>query len=272
MRDLLDAAALYLRLIELQARGQMQYRASFLLQGGGVFLGSFVDFVAILLLFGRFRSIGGWTVPEVALLYSLVAVPFAITHIVGQGFDEFATTVRSGTFDQVLIRPRTAFMQILGSQFAVRQFGRLAEAGIVLGLALTGLGAVGTWGIGQWLFMGWSIAGGVLFFLGLMLVGATMCFWTIDSVEAINIFTYGGAEMAHYPMHIFGDWLRRVFVYLVPLAFVNYVPALWLLGKPDPLDLPAWAPLAAVPLCAAVFGVGLVCWSVGVRHYLSTGS
>ncbi len=270
--DLADAARLYLHLIDHQARAQLQYRASFLLQVAGVFCGGFVDFLAILILFGRFESIGGWTVAEVALLYGLVAVPFAIAHLVGQGFDEFAMTIRTGSFDQVLIRPRTTFLQVLGSQFSLRQLGRVAEALVVLGLGLAWLDVRAWWSVGHWLFMLWSIAGGVLFFLGMMLVGATLCFWTVESIEAINIFTYGGAEMAHYPMHIFGDWLRRVFIYLVPLAFVNYVPALWLLGKPDPLGLPAWAPLLAVPLCAVVFGVGLLAWRTGVRHYLSTGS
>lgn len=266
------AAALYLALTGAQIRSQMQYKTAFVLEAAGSFLGNIAEFAAILIFFHRFASIGGWRVEEIALLYGLVAVPFALVHLVGQGFDEFQSHIRQGTFDQILTRPRTAFLQILAGRFQLRQLGRVAEAAVVFGLALVWLDAGARWGLGQWAFAAWSMTGGMLFFLGLMLFGATLCFWTVESVEAINIVTYGGSEMARYPMHIFAPWLRRVFVYLVPLAFVNYYPALVLLGKPDPLGLPPAAPYLAVPLCAAVFGASLLAWRAGVRHYVSTGS
>jgi len=271
-RALAGAVALYGHLCGAQVRSQMQYRASFVMEATGSFLGNFAAFVAILIFFYRFKTIGGWSVPEVALLYGLVALPFGLTHLVGQGFDDFSQTIRMGTFDQVLLRPRAAALQVLGSQFQLRQLGRLAEAVLVSALALAWLAAPARWGLAQWAFAAWTTAAGVLFFMGLMLLRAAVCFWTVESIEAMNILTYGSVEMAQYPMHIFHEWLRRFFVYAVPLAFVNYYPALWLLGKPDPLGLPPWAPLAAFPLCALVFGVGLAAWRQGVRHYVSTGS
>jgi len=58
----------------------------------------------------------------------------------------------------------------------------------------------------------------------------------------------------------------------LPLGFVSYYPALFLLDRPDPLGLPDWtrllSPIAALALGAcAYFG-----WCIGVRHYQSTGS
>lgn len=266
------ALALYGVLIAAQVRGQMQYKTSFVLEALGSFLGNIAEFAAILIFFQRFERIGGWTVPEVALLYGLVALPFAVVHLGAQGFDEFNQHIRQGTFDQMLTRPRTAFLQVLASRFQLRQLGRLAEAGVVLGLALHWVGAWGRWGAGEWLLAAWAMLGGVLFFLGLLVMGATLCFWTVESMEAMNILTYGGSEMARYPLHIFGDRLRRLFVYVIPLAFVNYVPTLALLGKPDPFGLPAAAPYAAPLVCGLVFAAGMLGWRVGVRHYLSTGS
>jgi ABC-2 type transport system permease protein len=53
---------------------------------------------------------------------------------------------------------------------------------------------------------------------------------------------------------------------------VNWLPALYLLGIPDPIGVPGWfrfaSPLAAL-LCAAAAGLA---WRAGIRSYRSTGS
>jgi len=60
--------------------------------------------------------------------------------------------------------------------------------------------------------------------------------------------------------------------FIVPLAFVNWYPALYLLDMPDPLGLPSWLQYAspAVALLAAL--AAAVAWRAGVRRYRSTGS
>ena len=70
-----------------------------------------------------------------------------------------------------------------------------------------------------------------------------------------NAFTYGGSQATQYPLDVLGDWLRRLFTFVFPLAFVAYLPASEIVGKPTPLGLPDWtvwaSPLVAV-LAAAV--------------------
>lgn len=261
---------LYRRLLSAGLRSQMQYKLSFVLETGAVFIGTGLDFVAILVFFSRFEHIGGWTMPEVALLYALVALSFALSQFFGSGFEEFEEVVRRGTFDQMLVKPVDTFVQVMGTQPPLRRLGRFLQGALVFVLAIYWLEL--DWGIGHWLFVLWTIVGGCLFFMGLLLFKASVCFWTVESVEATNVLTYGGQEMAGYPMHIFGPWMRRAFIYVVPLAFVNYFPALYLLGKPNPLGGPPMAQFLAFPICALVFAGGLGWWRVGVRHYQSTGS
>ena len=58
----------------------------------------------------------------------------------------------------------------------------------------------------------------------------------------------------------------------MPLAFVNWYPALYLLDRPDPFGFPAWLQFAS-PLAAVLLGPSpLLAWRTGVRHYTSTGS
>jgi ABC-2 type transport system permease protein len=44
--------------------------------------------------------------------------------------------------------------------------------------------------------------------------------------------------LTQYPIDVYAAWFRRFLGYVVPLAFVCYFPALYLLDKPDPLGPP----------------------------------
>ena len=73
--------SLYGRLIAARVRAQLQYRTSFAIETVGVFLVSFLDFVAILIMFSNVPQLGAWSVSEVALLYALATLSFAFTDL-----------------------------------------------------------------------------------------------------------------------------------------------------------------------------------------------
>ena len=264
---------LYKRLIGAQLRSQMQYRGPFVLDTLGQFVGNIVDFGTVAVLFTRLPVLGGWSLAEVAFLYGTSGIAFALGDMLISGFDYQifgATMVKQGGFDQVLIRPVNAFVQILASQFLLRRFGRIAQAALILTLALISLNLTWTWT--KLAFMLLTIAGGTLFFSGLFIFGAGISFWIVDPLEAMNIITYGGQYMTQYPMHIYQGWLRSIFTFIIPMAFVNYYPALWLLGKTDPLGRPAWLAFLSPIVCALMFAIGVRFWWYGVSKYTSTGS
>jgi ABC-2 type transport system permease protein len=94
----------------------------------------------------------------------------------------------------------------------------------------------------------------------------------VEASEAINIFTYGGSAMLSYPMHIYADWMRRFFIFVVPGALLVYYPALFFLGKPDPLGLPPLMPFVAPLAGFGVLAAAFAFWGLGVRRYTSTGT
>jgi ABC-2 type transport system permease protein len=112
---------------------------------------------------------------------------------------------------------------------------------------------------------------GFVIFGGIWVIASSIAFWAVEVQEVANAFTYGGNFVSHYPMEIFSGWLRRLAV-LVPLAFVAYYPALWVLGRTDPHGSPAWLRFAGPGVAAAVVLVARVVWRSGIRHYRSTGS
>ena len=261
---------LYLRYLAISLRSQMQYRASFIMLSLGILSVSFTEFLAIWALFARFDSIQGWSFAQVALLYGIVHVAFAITEGLLRGFDTFASAVRSGEFDRVLLRPQSTALQIAGRQLQLARVGAFTQGVAVLIWAAFSLEL--RWTAPRLILVLFSIGGGACLFGGLFILQATMCFWTTESLEIMNTVTYGGVETAQYPLIVYRDWFRKVFTYIVPLAAVTYFPVLAILGREDPLGSSVLFQSLAPGIGVVFLFVSLLVWRIGVRHYCSTGS
>src|SRR5439155_25005337 len=95
-----DAVHLYLRFAATSMRAQMQYRASFVLFSLAQFLGIGVEFLGVWALVDRFGAVRGWRLAEVALLFGMVNISFALAESFGRGFDMFSAMVKKGEFDR----------------------------------------------------------------------------------------------------------------------------------------------------------------------------
>lgn len=261
---------LYLHYVSISIRSQMQYRASFLMIGIAQLLATGAEFLAIWALFARFGSLRGWSLAEIALLYGIISVGFALAEGVLRGFDTFSAMVRTGDFDRLLLRPRSTAFQVAAQEVRLDRFGRLLQGVAVLGWALARLPIA--WSFAKVLLLVATIAGAAALFAGLLVVQATMSFWTIESLELMNTVTYGGIETAQYPLSAYRPWFRGFFTFVVPLACANYLPAHALLGRADVLGSPVWAQWLSPLVGIAFLGSALKCWRLGVRHYSSTGS
>ena len=82
----------------------------------------------------------------------------------------------------------------------------------------------------------------------------------------------GGVGDRQYPLPIYRTWFRKFFTYIVPLACVNYLPALAILERGDPLGFPIALQWCAPLICVIFLIIALQIWKIGVRYYRSTGS
>ncbi len=266
----MNALHLYTRYLAVSVRGQMQYRASFLMLSVAMFGTSALEFVSIWILFDRFGTLRGWTLAEAALLYGLVNLAFVVAEAFGRGFDVFDEQVRGGHFDRVLLRPRSTALQIAGQEVQLVRIGRLLQALIVLSWAAVTLDIA--WTLLRALLGLATVIGGACLFAGLFVLQATFAFWSTESLEVFNTMTYGGVQTAQYPLSIYRAEFRRFFTYVVPLAAVTYFPALAILGRPDPLGSSRVFQHVSPALGVLFLIAALRIWRFGVRHYRSTGS
>jgi len=267
----MNALSLYLSYLRNCLRAQMLYPTAFLLRFGSQLVITITEFGGLYALFLRFSHIRGWTFPEIALFYGVVSVAFAIADSACRGFDMFGPQfVKTGNFDRVLLRPRTATLQLMGFEFGFTSLGRVIQGLFALAIAI-GLLHV-DWSLGKALLIVWAMAGGVALFFAILLLQATLSFWTVESLEIVNTLTYGGIEAAQYPLDIYATWFRKFLTFVVPLACVVYFPVAAVLGRSDTAGVAPWV-AALTPFAGLLFLlVAFSAWRIGVRHYTSTGS
>ena len=256
---------LYAKFFSLHLRSMMQYKSSFFLMTLGQFILAFSAFLSVWFLFDRFHQVDGFTFEQVLLCFSVTLMAFSWCEGFFRGFDTFSSTIQNAEFDRILLRPRNEIFLVLSGKIELSKIGRLLQAFLVFLYALPVSGV--EWNVQRVLVLLFMLIGGVCVFCGLFLIYAAICFFTVEGLEFMNIFTDGGKEFGSYPMSIYGDGILRFFTFMVPIACFQYWPLLYLLGKSDSL----WCMLA--PLVCIVFL--LPCWGFwrfGVRHYQSTGS
>jgi ABC-2 type transport system permease protein len=268
--ELRASLLVYRRLVGARMRADWQYRTSFFLFLASQTTIAIGDFGVIAAIFTKVDVLAGWTGAEVALLFGLSAVSFGLGDLLISPVENAAVRIKAGTFDQFLIRPVGVLWQLCAVDFAARRLGRTIQPFVVLVIAL-GLVHI-EHPLLAVVMIPVTVISGAVIFGAIWVITSSVAFWTVETQEFANAFTYGGSLMTSYPVEAFGRWLQRIVVFLVPVAFVAYLPTAGLLGKPMPVGLPgaaAWtAPLVALLLALVARAV----WGTALRHHRSTGS
>ncbi len=251
-------------------RSALAYRMSFVLMTLGSAAMTALDFAAIVIIFGHTSRLGGFSLAQTAFLYGTSGASIGLADLLVGSMDGLGQRVRDGTLDAMLVRPAALFVQVAADRFALRRLGRISQALLVLAWSLTRLDV--HWTPGRALLLPVTVLAGAAIFCAVFTLGAAFQFRAGDAAEVQNAFTYGGNALTQYPPTLFGRELVRGAVFVVPLAFVNWMPASLMLGTPQPLGLPRWVDVLSPLVAAAVCGVAAVAWRAGVRSYRSTGS
>lgn len=239
----------------------------------GYFCATLVSILGIWVLFDRFNMVQGWTFEEVCILYGIIHIGFSIAESCARGFDTFDRMIKDGEFDRILLRPLGSLFQIATGKIEVMRLGRLIQGSLVLLWAVHDISIDLFWVTALFAM----IAGTAALFYAIFILQATLCFWTTESLEMVNITTYGGVEACQYPMSLYPKGFRLIFTLVIPLAAVSYYPTALLLDKESLIIFgqELFTPKAALlfPLAGILFlYLSFRLWRIGERRYTSTGS
>lgn len=256
---------LYCKFFAIHLKGAMQYKISFLLTVLGQFFVSFNVFLGILFLYDRFHEVKGYSFSEAVLCYAIVLMAFSLAEMFFRGFDTFSGIIGNGEFDRMLLRPRSIVWQIVAGKVEFTRLGRIVQAVVMLvyGIVKSEI----DWNIHKSLTLVAMVLCGAVVFGCLFLIYASICFFTLEGLEFMNIFTDGAREYGKYPLDIYGKQVLKFCTYLVPYTLFQYYPFLYLTGRTDC----GWYSLLPFLSCLFILPCYLL-WKTGVRHYKSTGS
>ncbi|MEU7902283.1 ABC-2 family transporter protein [Actinoplanes sp. NPDC049118] len=260
----------YAALLGGQWRSVTSYRASFAVEMITNIGGTALDVFAVVVIFQVTTTVAGFTLPEGVLIVSLSSCAFALADFAVGNIDRLKTYVRTGTMDAVLVRPLSALVQLVLMDLPLRKALRLPFGFAVLAVALR-INHV-DWTPARVALLVVAPLAGAVFFASIFVLSASLAFWWVDSGEVGSAFTYGGRDFTAYPIPVYSGWFRLVFAYGLGFGFVAYQPALALLGRADPLGMPAWAGFASPLVALLAAALAAVVWRTGIRHYRSTGS
>jgi ABC-2 type transport system permease protein len=251
-------------------RSSMTYRVSFAALVASSALITVLDFVVILIIFSHLDAFGGFTLAQIAVLYGMTGFAIGTASLLIGNVEDLGHRVRDGSLDQMLCRPVPALVQVAADRFPLRRLGRIIQAVTVLTWALWS--APIDWTLGRLLVFGAALVSGSLIFGSLFVMGGAFQIVAADASEVSNAFTYGGSTLTQYPLAIYPTEVVRAVTFIVPVAFVNWYPALYVLDVDDPFDLPGWFQLASPAVAALFVAAATLAWRAALRRYRSTGS
>ncbi len=248
----------------------LEYPLNFVLSVIGVGLTGFAEMLVILLLTSAFQAIGGWDFYQVAFMAGLWRLSHALHHLLFRGFSDHHGLIREGEFDFLLIRPVHPIVQLLARGLPLEAIGELLPAAVLF--AITSGHVRVAWSAGNILFLGLVIVSGAVIEWAVYVFFAAFDFWQPEPWNGkewiANAFLF---PTARYPMHIYGQVLAALLTFVFPYGFIAYYPAQHFLQITS-TDYPAFFPYLSPLVAAATLLVALGCWTLGLKHYKSTGT
>ncbi|MEU6716306.1 ABC-2 family transporter protein [Nonomuraea sp. NPDC046802] len=264
MAEILRTLRLYVMLQRASARGALQYRMNTVIGilSGAIWQGT--GFAFIWVIMHTFPSLAGWGLAEIAFLYGLRLTAHTLAMIPLMSVNDIHWLVLNGEFDRFLLRPLNPLVQLMGNRMGIAQLGDLF-AGLAL-LTIAGQNAHVQWNAWLIAFCLMAILGGALIEAAFFLALCSLSLRMIDTFSLRVFVDDVFSKFGSYPMKVFGGAIEWLLTFVLPVAFVAYVPASVALGK---LDNP-WA-LTAPVLGVILIALAYLIWRRQLDHYQSVG-
>lgn len=244
---------------------EMQFRANFIagLVRQAVWLGAFIFMVKV--IFQNTQQLAGWQQHEVLIIIALSRfLEGIINSLFAQNLMELPELVQQGKFDFFLIKPVPVQFYTAFRQTGIDNIGNIGAGLILLFYTLITHHIMPSPGTFLLFFL--LSALGVSMYYSLIAIAASLVFF-LERLEFLWGFHILMSEPLTTPLDIFPRIPRTIMTYILPIAFVTFVPAQALTGR-----LHWWQMPLAIGLAAIFLFLSNVAWRAGLRRYSSASS
>ena len=269
VRGFLGAWRTALRISAISFRARTQYRGDFItaLAMGLAWQTSILVFATVLLT--RFPGLGGWTSGGVLLIVAIRMLSHGGMVLVFNSLIMIPYIVQQGALDGYLIRPMPVYRQILLYTFPLNALGDSFSALLLFAFAITRVHL--SWTPLTALYLVAAVTGGVLLEAAIQTLVSILAFRSTIPIAVFMWFDRMIATFGNYPFSILPLAARAVLTYLLPVAFVAYLPAAVLTGRVASTGVPQWLAYASPAAGPLLYIVARYAWFRALRHYESVG-
>lgn len=256
---------LYRVLIAQFVKVIMQSKVDFLMGLLGFFLTQATGIIFLYLIFQQIPSLQGWSLDELIFIYGFAQIPRGIDHLLTDNIWLVAwRLVINGGFDRYMLRPMNVFFQIIAEKLQPDALGELLIGTLLVIISVQkGVGVLDPVHIGLFFV---SILAGALIYTSIKLFFASIAFWIKQSGPFLQV-AYEMADFAKYPTEIYHKGIQFVITWIVPFAFVAYLPASYLLGRNG-----AWVIGVECAIAIVFWCVAYAVFKWGLSKYESAGN
>ena len=245
----------------------MEYRTDFFIGMLSFFVLQASNLIFISLVFSRIPDLNGWSYNQVLFIYGLSQIPRGLDHLFTDNLWLLANSyVRSGQFDKYLLRPINPLFHLIAERFQPDAFGEIIIGISIFTYAYLQLGLAFVFV--EWLLLILVILAGIVIYTSIKLIGGSLALWTKRSQHFLFI-VYQLADFSSYPMSIFSQFIKAILTFVIPFAFVAFIPASFFLGMPVIEHTVITCCLVAVILWFVAYQI---IWKSGLKAYESTGN
>lgn len=258
------ALAVYWRTWFAQIRSIVEYPADLWVMASAGAVWNILQFAFLAVLFANVPDVAGWGYHEMLMLSGLLSVAGGCNALFWDGAWSTGSMVIKGDIDYRITRPAPVMMQIGASAIGMQAATKATTSALMVIVGWTGAGICAA-----------MLPAALLLFACAVIIQLTvttsLCcvsFWMRGPSVP---FAFLGAQVqenaTRLPLHVYPGAVRAALTWVVPFAFVNYVPVSILTG-----GLPSWW-IAIPPLMAAALaGLTIVVARAGLAKYESAGN
>lgn len=257
---------LYKVLIKQFFKTILQSKVDFLMGLFGFFFTQVLGIAFLYLIFEQIPSLNGWTLSQLIFIYGFAQIPRGLDHLFTDNIWLVAwRMVINGDFDRYMLRPMNVFFQIVCEKIQPDAIGELLIGTILVIISLT-KGIVIVDGVHITMFIV-SIIAGAIIYTAIKLLFASLSFWIKRSGPFLQV-AYETADFAKYPIEIYSKPVQFVLTYVIPFAFVAYLPASYFLIEKSALTTIG----IECAISVVIFTVAYSVFKVGISRYESAGN
>ena len=229
------------------------------------------NLLMIWVLIDRFQRIGTWSPFEVLLLVAMADFSYGIANFfVRNSFRSLSEDVRTGDFDEFLIRPMSPLVYYVSKRVEFYDLNHVIFNGVVLVFVFYKLQVSFTVLKVFWLVV--FVAGATVIQTSFIVITTVLSFWLVKA-ETFSYFVVNSSSgFANYPISIYPKAIQMLLTVALPWAFINFYPALYLLGKQEFLMFHPIVQFLTPAVAAVMLAIALLLWRLGLRKYQSTGT